>query len=254
MNNHSTSETGHYKNLSSFQELLLFIRILPKYNPARTALRTEGLQLQLDDATNTMTLLDRAEAAESAAIKARATPFTDLPSFATRVVAELEAAVPASTLLPAAKNILAKLYGKRIGKIRPGTQASGTAPKEGETQEAPRQISVSQRSFDATLDHFDKLTSILEAEPEYATNHEELKVGALRAKYHQLHDLNSKANNAILQANALRNERQLKLYAPVTGLVDTAKHVKKAVLSAYNANSPEYKKAASFSLRTLNKR
>ncbi len=251
----STSETGHYKNVANLQKLALYVQSLPKYNPARESLKVDNLLRQYNETDSIMEELKAAETAEARTSAERYTPFLQLTSFSTRVVAELESAVPDTNLAGLARGLLAKIRGTRIGKEQEAPEEhTATGPEEGQAPETGKQKSVSQRSYDALIDHFDKLIDVLEAEPNYRTNQPDLDLKALHTKLDQLSALNTAALQAANRANSRRNERQVALYTPVSGLVPTAMAVKGAVLSAYKAASPEYKKAASIAFRTLVKK
>ena len=248
----SISETGHYKNVANFSLLIKYITTLPRYNPARSALQPSALNAQHLACDATMKGLSQAEVAETAAITARYVPFLALPAQSTRIVSEFESLVPGSNVLGLARTLQAKMNGTRIGK-----DTAAAVPDAGKTEDAAagegKSISVSQRSFDAMLSHYEKLIQVLEQEPGYTSNTNELTIPGLRAHLAHLKALNDTAATATLNAVRMRARRQEDLYTPVVGLVPIAKSVKMAVLAVYKASSPEYKKAAAIPFRTLTK-
>ena len=253
------NETGHYKNVANFKKLCSHLQSLPEYNPPRDALKPVQMLAQHDAAEQMMTSLHTATTAEKTAAKARAVRFTKLPRFTTRLLAEFEAAVPDAIGLAQARHHLAKIQGVRIGKkpknaeAKPATETPVAATGEGtpaETQ-TPKSNSASQRSFDAVLDHFDKLLTVIEGEPGYQSARAEMQPIGLRTFWETAKQTNRTAVDANVVATRMRNLRNELLYKEVTGVIAVALAAKKSVLSVYEATSPEYKQVRGIRFRDL---
>ena len=253
------NETGHYKNVANFKKLCAHVRSFSKYNPARDALKVPQLLAQHDAADAMMSDLHTATTAETKARKERSVLFKAMPEFATRIVAELEASVPDSSVLPQARHQSAKIHGARIGKkpvaetTPPATQesAAGTQAGESTPAESPKSHSASQRSIDAMLDHLDKLITVIEGEPNYLSAYPDLQPIALRTYWDTAKQLDRTAVDTNVVASNMRNLRTEQLYHESTGIVQTARSVKKSMLVAYTAQSSEYKQIKSISFRKL---
>lgn len=240
---HTTFETGHYKNIANFRNLIQFCTKLgDAYKPSRSDLELTQLEAKLTQAADITDCIKTAEAKLTTAVNNRATVFTDLRKQAARIVNTLEICNPSSGTIGAARHHLSKIRGKRIGTVQ--------EPAAEKTDQATaKHRSVSQSGFDALTDHFEKLVHLVATEPAYQPNEAELTNTALQTKLQQLAALNTAVADASGSMKLLISERQHTLYDPVTGLTAIGQAVKKYVKVLYMPGSKEVKAVSAFSFR-----
>ena len=161
----------------------------------------------------------------------RLTAFSNLKSLSTRLVNALETTDASPEKIADAKGFNRKMQGKRA--------SSSDAPTDPSTP-APTTISASQQSYDQQIQHLAGLISVLQSEPSYTPNENELKIVTLTAKQADLTAKNNAVATAYTNISNSRILRDKTLYDINTGLVDIAAEVKKYVKSLFGASSPEF--------------
>ena len=91
------------------------------------------------------------------------------------------------------------------------------------------------------IDHFEKLIELADVEPKYNPNEEPLKIATLTTYKTELQTINTAVKTTYIPYKTAMQTRDVKLYAPEAGIVDTAQTVKKYVKSVFGATSPQYK-------------
>ena len=91
------------------------------------------------------------------------------------------------------------------------------------------------------IDNFEKLIELADVEPVYNPNEEPLKIVNLTNYKNELETINTAVKTAYIPYKTAMQNRDIKLYAPQTGIVDTAQTVKNYVKSVFGARSPQYK-------------
>lgn len=236
----STSETGHAKNVANFEDLISFCNGYgATYNPSKAALKTAALSAQLLACQTIMQTLKNAKTTHDNATNAREIVFKPLKTLATKIINALEATDAVEQTVDDAKTINNKIQGKRAKAI------DEPEVKEGEPAPEPvKTSSTSQQSFDKMIDHYQQLIALLTAEPKYLPNENELKVASLNTLLADLKAKNTVVINALTAASNARIARNKALYDKITGLLDTAKAVKKYVKSCFGATSPQFKQVS----------
>jgi len=203
----------------------------------------------LDNQSNpniTIPILTTQHTAAKAAIKAvkttetpfnnvegqRKTIFKPLKPTSTKVLNALKGASAPATVIADAETINRKIQGKRAGNTTEEVPI-GEAPND--------KNSVSQQSYDMKIDHFEKLIELADVEPVYNTNEEPLKIVNLTAYKTDLETINTAVKTAYIPYKTAMQTRDIKLYTPQTGIVDTAQTVKNYVKSVFGPKSPQYK-------------
>ena len=228
----STTETGHAKNVANFQDLISFVTGYgTTYNPTKNTLKIP--QLNTIATTSQANLADviTKNTAYNNKINERVTAFGNLRSLSTRLVNALETTDASTEKVKDAKGYNRKLQGKR---------ASAAAITVDPNELAPRTISASQQSYDQQIQHFAALISVLQSEPSYLPNENDLKITTLTAKQADLVAKNNAVATAYTNISNSRISRNTTLYSSETGLVEIAAEVKKYVKSVYGATSPQY--------------
>lgn len=236
----STTETGHAKNVATFEDLISFCTGYGvSYNPSKAALKLPALTAQLTGANAALQAVKVAKTAYDNATNARELAFKPLKPLATKVVNSLAATEAANQTVDDVKSTNMKIQGRRAKAIEKPTAAAlaaGAAPV--------KTASTSQQSYDKLIDHFAQLIATLTAEPKYIPNENELKVASLNT---MLADLKAKNTAVINTTTALSNARIARdkaLYAETLGMVDTAQDAKQYVKSLFGATSPQYKQVS----------
>jgi hypothetical protein len=232
----STSETGHTKNATNFQDLISFCTSYgAAYNPSKEALKLPALKTQLVNATAALTALKTAKANYDNATNAREILFKGVKPLSTKIAGALTASGATKQTQDDARTVQNKIQGRRAKAVEKPIVVEGQDPAPAKNN------STSQQSFDYMIDHFEKLIAVLATEPSYAPNEGELKVTGLNLL---LADLKAKnvavvdTNTAVSNARITRNKV---LYEETNGVVDTSLGVKAYVKSLYGASSAQYK-------------
>jgi hypothetical protein len=225
------SETGIIPNIEHFKTLISSCEgYTTRYQPSNPKLLIPNLQTIHTNAKNAVDEVTTETTPRTNVINARQLLFAQLPPYATRIIAGLSACEKITkATIDDAKFYLRKIRGERKSK-----KILNPAPED------PKQISVSQRSYQNQAEFFTKLISFVLSQPTYTPNETELKEPALKAFATSLDNANDDAIEANTPwLNALI-ARDLILYAPETGLVDIALAVKKYVKSVKDITSEEY--------------
>lgn len=236
-------ETGHARNLAAFQTLISFCGSYgADYNPAQASLAITALETQLADAEVALNLAKQKQAVFINATDSRTDAYQPVKSLAMRIIYALSASGVSKQTLDSAKTFKRKLVGQR---------ASGAKLPPNPEGEANNTNSASQQSFDQILSAFNSLISLLETQPLYLPNEADLQITALKT----FADTLKAANTAVISAKtdwaASRTPRDKLLYAPNTGILDTAQQVKNYVRSIYGPSSTEYKKVSAIEMNKV---
>jgi hypothetical protein len=244
----SKSETGHAKNIASFEALISFCTGYgSSYNPSREALKIANLQIVLEASQTALSNYKDFETALKNATNARKDVFKPLKKISTRVVNSFVACgVPGSVIL-SAMTINRKMQGKRAT----AKEDPPPPPTDGQTSEnqTPSYHSVSQQSFDYLIEHFDALIKLVSTHEEYQPNEPELQVTALNIVLASLKQANTDVFNATTNFSNKRIARNNIMYTPKTGLVDIALDARAYIKSIYGASSPQFKQVAALSFK-----
>ena len=236
----STTETGHAKNVSTFEDIISFCTGYGvMYNPSKVALKLPGLNAQLTAANAALQALKTAKTAYDNATNAREVAFKPMKALATKIINALAATDAMDQTVDDIKSTNMKIQGRRAAKVKKPSAAALAAGAE-----PVRTVSTSQQSFDKTLDHFAQLIATLTAEPKYLPNENELKLVSLNTTLADLKAKNTAVINATTAVSNARIARNKVLYAEKTGLVDTAMDVKTYVKSLFGATSPQFRQVS----------
>jgi hypothetical protein len=235
----STTETGHAKNVATFEDLISFCNGYgASYNPSK-ALKLTALTTQLTAANAALQAVKTAKTAYDNATNAREISFKPMKSLATKIVSALAATEAADQTVDDVKTTNMKIQGRRSVKVeKPSAEALAKGAEPVKT------ASTSQQSYDKMIDHFAQLIATLTAEPKYLPNENELKLTALNTLLTDLKAKNTAVINATTAASNARIARDKALYAETTGMIDTALDVKTYVKSVFGASSPQYKQVS----------
>lgn len=236
----STTETGHAKNVATFEDLISFCTGYGvTYNPSKATLKLPALATQNTGAIAALQAVKVAKTAFDNATNARELTFKPLKSRSTKIINALEATDAEQQTIDDAKTTNSKIQGKRAkAVVQPDAKALAAGAEPVKT------ASTSQQSYDKLIDHFAQLIETLTAETNYLPNEPDLQVSTLTALLTDLRAKNTDVINATTSLSNARIERDEALYATDSGLVDTAQDVKQYVKSLFGATSPQYKQVS----------
>lgn len=228
----STSETGHAKNVANFQDLIAFVTGYGAvYNPSKNALKLPQLIALHTSAQANLADVVTKNTTYNNTVNERLNAFSNLKSLSTRLVNALETTDATPETIADAKGFNRKLQGKRASS--PTEPTDPNAP-------APNTISASQQSYDQQIQHLAGLISVLNLEPSYSPNENDLKIATLTTKQADLTAKNNAVATSYTGVSNSRINRNKTLYDVNTGLVDIATEVKKYIKSLFGATSPEF--------------
>lgn len=233
-----SSEAGHISNLNNFDRLLTVIASRSDhYRPSRASLSLEALQNLHTAAKNAFVQLKKADSEYATAIDVRKNGYSTLGPYITRIINALIASDSSEEADRSAKILVRKLRGQRVSAFYTDAEKAALE-SEGKSS---RQHSSSQMDFNSRLDNFDKLVCLLAVIPEYNPNEDDLKVGALKAYYHDLYAKNlAVIEAASRKANAHTNRFDI-LYKPLSGMVPLALDAKTYIKSIEGSSGLFYK-------------
>ena len=238
-------ETGHAKNVANFQDLIAFCTGFGTiYNPTKTALKLPQLNTLYTSANTALADVVAKNTAYNNAVNARIIAFDGLRILSTRIISALQTTDATKEKIADAKSFNRKIQGQRATKIN--TPIDENTP-------APNTISSSHQSYDQLIQHFAGLISVLQSEPSYIPNENDLKIATLTAKLTDITAKNTALATAFTAISNARIARDKVLYKETTGLVDTAKAVKLYIKSIFGAKSAEYAQVSVIEFKKVKK-
>jgi hypothetical protein len=236
----STTETGHAKNVATFEDLISFCTgYRATYNPSKAASKTASFDHPKHRGNCSTASCKSSKDSIRQCNHCRELAFKPLKSLATKIVNGLAATEASAQTVDDVKSTNNKIQGKRAKAVeKPDAKALAAGAEPVKT------ASTSQQSYDKLIDHFAQLIATLTAEPKYLPNENELKVATLNTL---LTDLRAKNTAVISATTALSNARIARdkaLYGETTGILDVAQDVKQYVKSLFGASSPQYKQVS----------
>ncbi|MDR1562332.1 MAG: hypothetical protein LBS54_04505 [Dysgonamonadaceae bacterium] len=222
------TESGISTYVGNFDQLIGVCKGFgPDYNPVPDYLKIAALQAQ---SVHIKSAVNDTDIALSNAISAegkRHDLFALLAPRATRVLAAATILGLPESIIVHIKEIVRKIRGKRSKPIE---------PEQGQENETPKKhISVSQKSFNEQIEHLHQLVTLVASQPLYKPAENDLTIDALRKLQADM----GIANDAAVEANRILDEAREKrnelLYAPGSGMMDTALAVKEYVKAAFGA-------------------
>ena len=238
-------ETGHAKNVANFQDLIAFVTGYgATYNPTKTALKLPQLNTLFTSGQTALADVIAKNTAYNNAVNARIASFDGLRALCTRLVNALQITDATPEKIADAKGYNRKIQGQRSTKV--ATPVDPNTP-------APTTISSSHQSYDQLIQHFAGLISVLQSEPSYAPNENDLKIATLIAKQADMTAKNTALATAFTTISNSRIARDKTLYKELTGLVPIANDVKKYIKSIFGASSAEYAQVKGIEFKKVKK-
>lgn len=243
----STTETGHAKNVATFEDLISYCNGYgAMYNPSKNLLQPGSLRVQLTAAQVALQSVKETKTVYDNATNAREIAFKPLKPLAVRIISALSATDAAQQTINDVRTVINRIQGRRATPKRVSEIINGEGGEE-----PVRTFSVSQQSFDKMIDHFSHLVTILAAEPNYRPNEDELKVSNLNTRIADLRAKNRDVVNAHAALSNARIGRDRTLYGNATGILDIAHAVKLYVKSLFGLSSAEFKQVRQLSFSRI---
>lgn len=244
----SNSETGHAKNVSNFDQLIVYVTSYGSmYNPSKPTIKLDALQVLKDSALKALDDVNLSLPAYSNAVAARDEAFKPLSKLATRVLNALKATATTGQVDENAETLVRKITGKRATAKKTDQEKEALKAEGKEVKE----ISTSQMSYDSRLNNFDKFIKLLSSISLYTPNEVELSVPGLQALYADLSAKNTAVITATTGLGNARIARNKVLYTELTGLVDIAADVKTYLKSVYGTTAPEFKQVSQLAFKAI---
>ena len=238
-------ETGHAKNVANFQDLIAFCTGYgATYNPTKNALKLLQLTTLNTSANNALADVVTKNTAYNNAVNARIASFDGFRALCTRLINAFQTTDASAEKIADAKGFNRKIQGQRSTKV--ATPVDANTP-------APTTISSSHQSYDQLIQHFAGLISVLQSEPSYAPNENDLKIATLTAKQADMTAKNTALATAFTAISNSRIARDKVLYKDLTGLVPIANDVKKYIKSVFGASSAEYAQVKGIEFKKVKK-
>lgn len=242
------SEVGHAKNVANFEDLISYCTGYGiTYNPILNAIKIANMNTLKTSANTAIGNVSANFTTFKNATNSREIVFLPIKKLATRIISALKACgVPEQTIKDAL-TINHKLQGKRAKAIvvpPNNNQNKIVDPNNNPPVDLPKNISVSQQSYDSQIEFFGKMIDLLTSTPAYNPNEVDLKLLALNTLLSNMKTANTAVITATTNFSNARIARTKLLYTPVTGLVDVAGECKAYVKSVFGATSLEYKQVS----------
>lgn len=247
-------ETGHDKNIANFEDLISRCTGFgAPYNPSLNAIKIANMNTLRTNCLNAMASLYTTKTALTNAVNNRNAVFDPLHTFATRVMSALKACGVSDAIIKDATTINRKIQGQRAKAIEEETnlQLQKNIDPNEPPVEQPKNISVSQLSFDSMIEHYSKLINLLASIPAYNPNENELKVSGLNTLLASMKAVNTAVITATTNVMNARINRNNLLYKKPSGLFDVAMECKSYVKSVFGSKSAEYKQVSSIQFKRL---
>lgn len=249
-------EVGHPKNVANFEDLISYCTGYGvTYNPGLNAIKVANMNTVKTNAEAAILNVSAAFTNYKNITNNREIVFLPVKKLATRIVSALKASGVSAQTMKDAYTINRKLQGKRAKKIvdPPPVDTSNQIanPNDPPPTVEPVYISVSQRSYDSTIEYFGKLIDLVTSVTAYNPNEVDLKVATLNALLASMKASNTDVINANTNVSNSRIARTVILYKAATGLVDIAIECKAYVKSVYGASSLQYKQVSKLKFRRI---
>lgn len=238
----SLTESGHAVNLAHFNDLIgICTDFGDTYNPGNNDLSIDSMTALWNSGEEGQKALITAVAATKIPIGNRELLYKGLSPLVTRVMGAVNSSKASEKMK---KDLKAKADAIRGYKKKKKVK-EGEADKETTTADAAdaelKKISQSQMGYVQRAKGFYEFIELLKTEPEYKVNEKDLQIESMEKRYADMKSMNDGMVSIINAAKTGMITRDRVLYAPVGGMIATARDCKSYVKGLYGANSPEWK-------------
>ena len=230
------SETGHSKNIISFDKVITVCESWGSaYNPSKASIKLAKLKSQHTDVDADNTLYATKARTNGDDKNLRKTEFAPVKKLGTKVLNALKATDASDATIADAEGFVRKLRGERAGDP-PKKSATESVASEDESSH-----SVSQQSYTNIVEHLKGLNLVASTEASYNPNETELKTATIAALITRLTLLNKNESTSFVAMENARISRDKRLYIEKIGVLDTFEDIKEYAKSVFGVTSPELK-------------
>jgi hypothetical protein len=228
------NESGHAKNVANFDELMVILGTFGgSYQPALPAIQLDGLRKLQEQLQISMQNVNDTNGVYRDKIYMRQNSYNQMSVLAMRMVNTMVGLALDTKMLAQAKGILSKIRGGSSRKKK----------EEGEDGTTPtKSVSVSQMSFDQRKNNFSMLVGLVNAQPTYKPNEEEMQVTFLKKYVDALQNFNQEATVAEQNLIMARKERDALLYAENAGIITLVQQIKAYTKGAFGTKHQSYER------------
>jgi hypothetical protein len=212
------------------------------YNPQNAVLQTASMETQLTAVQTAINFVDTLIPTYLTAVGIRQDKFAPLIPLSARIQATAVVLDLPSTIITRIREVVHKIRGERAHKLT-------DSDRETANDTTVKHISVSQTSFNERIEHFNQLIDLVSSQPAYTPAETDLTVASLTALLNEMRTSNNAVMAEIVPLTAARQERDILLFAPGTGMIDTALLVKEYVKAVFGTGSPQYRTVRHISFR-----
>lgn len=255
----SSSELGHAKIVINLLELISrCIGYGALFNPARSELQINNLQVMYQEALSILRTLAECEVKDQQATNDRKAAFKKLRPLVTRVINGMVAYGVSAKSIADARALQRRMNGLRTNKKNNSEDLPNVPTTIDNTEDvaaiatdlsSTRTISVSRQSYELVLEFFSKLLLLIQREPNYQPNEPDLQLSSLQAFEQELRYLQEMVINSETALENARIMRNTILYDDINGVVTRGKQVKSYVKAVFGATSQQYRQIAKLSFR-----
>ena len=228
------NETGDMKILGNFRRMIDLIVPDTLYQPSNGAIAVENLEARLAAAIAAVEDIAVKMAPNKFAINARQDIYAETMALVRGSRNILKASGVSAQTLADADTFSRKVLGLRKSKKTPDDPNTAS-------NEAVKNHSASQQSFDAVLGNFRSYIEILKGDPIYAPSETQYKTGSLEAKADEIESKNNAVSSSFVPLSGARSVRDDLLYTGAECLCNLAQMVKAYVKAVHGPNSSLYR-------------
>ncbi|MDR1371961.1 MAG: hypothetical protein LBJ17_02380 [Dysgonamonadaceae bacterium] len=235
MNRNSSIETGIAICVSNFKTVIShLIASGDKYNPQNRRIMISTLQDQL---SRVQTSIDVVFSAQSQTVIAEGIlkeTFAPLRAIITRVLAVVNTLSLSYVTRLHITNIIRKIRYRRA-RLMP-------VVPQNKAGEPVSYITVSQSDFTLQITFLSQLIDQLYHLSDYAPDESDITISGLLIQLSRMRIASDLVTQSHRRLSLARDARNILLYAPVSGMMDTASYIKNYVRSLFGAENSVYKK------------
>lgn len=244
----AANESGHHINVDNLDPLMEEVKNIGSlYKPIKNALKLPNLINLHDQGKNQLLKVAQHHGAWKLAVDDRQELFVKINPLVTRIIGNLYGMDVKTSLIEDARQMQAKISSTRLSKPK-------QKDMENDQEQDEKKHSVSQQSYNSILNNFSSFLALLSKAEGYETNEQDLSLDALEDFKAQLQQANTRMNSAASGLSGARMQRDVFLYTPETGLVDTALSVKNYIKGIYGAKHPQYLSVLKIKFRNIRKK
>lgn len=231
------NETGHCVNEAHFCTTVDFcVAKDTAYNPALDVIKLVNLQAKKVSIKAAMKDHGEKSAAWGRCVNEREAVYEPVNKLMTRVRNAVNVSDVTQQLKDDVHGIVNEILGVRATPKMVMTPEDPSIP----TDKSIEQISAAQTGFDNKLGNVTRLYNVLNIEPKYIPNEDELKTTTLADLITKMTDKNAAVSTALAPMKYAMDARNKELYEKDKGGNELISKVRAYFKAAYGSNSPDY--------------